>query len=210
MRRFELFLLMVIFVFSALFLLHIHAENKFMKVALIGNPLLIQRSHDITDIKSPETRQLAAQLQTTFVDMAATGFAAPQIFKPVRMMIIGVSAERAKQFGYPTEIPLTILINPSIEPLSKEMVNTWEGCYSIPHMMGLVPRYNHIRYTGTTPEGELISREATGFHAFIVQHEYDHLEGKLYISRMKDLSQFGFVSEFKDRLPPAVLAEFVN
>lgn len=142
--------------------------------------------------------------------MGATGFAAPQIFKPVRMMIIGVSAERAKKFGYPSEIPLTILINPKMEPLSSEIVMTWEGCYSIPHMMGLVPRYNHIRYSGTTPDGQVITREATGFHAFIVQHEYDHLDGKLYIMRMKDLSQFGYVSEFKDRLPPAVLAEFVN
>lgn len=210
MRKFELVILLVIFFFSTLFLLHIHAENKYMKIALIGNRILSQRSHEMTNIQSPETRQLAAQLQTTFIDMGATGFAAPQIFKPVRMMIIGVSAERAKKFGYPAEIPLTILINPKVEPLSSEVVMTWEGCYSIPRMIGLVPRYNHIRYSGTTPDGEVITREVTGFHAFIVQHEYDHLEGKLYIMRMKDLSQFGFVSEFKDRLPPAVLAEFVN
>lgn len=84
-------------------------------------------------------------------------------------MIISVSAERAKKFGYNQEIPTTILINPVVKPLSKEITLTWEGCYSIPHMMGLVPRYQHIQYSGYTPDGKFITREATSFHAFIVQ-----------------------------------------
>lgn len=183
---------------------------KTMKVALIGNEILVQRSKELTDIRAASTQQLAKELQSSFEIAKATGFAAPQIFQPVRMMIIGVSAERAKKFNYPEAIPTTILINPTLEPLGSEIVMTWEGCYSIPKMMGLVPRYNHIRYTGTTPDGKFISREATGFHAFIVQHELDHLDGFLYPMRMKDLTKFGYVEEFKNRLPPQLVAEYIN
>ncbi len=87
---------------------------------------------------------------------------------------------------------------------------TWEGCYSIPEMMGLVPRFQHIKYSGYLPDGTYITREATGFHAFIVQHEYDHLNGILYPMRLKDLSKFGYVKELADELPAELRGEYKN
>lgn len=181
-----------------------------MNIAYMGNPVLYNRTKDIVDIHAPEIKQMAIKLQDALTTMQATGFAAPQLLSPLRMMIISVSAERAKKFDSQEEIPTTILINPEIKPLSKTITMTWEGCYSIPKMMGLVPRYQHIQYSGYLPDGKFITREATGFHAFIVQHEYDHLNGILYPMRLKDFSKFGYVNEFDGQLPAELIAEYKN
>lgn len=180
------------------------------QVAYMGNPILYQRTKDIIDITSPNIAAMAIKLKDTLDAMQATGFAAPQLLSPLRMMVISVSASRAQKFGYKEEIPTTVLINPSIKPLSNEITMTWEGCYSIPKMMGLVPRYQHIQYSGYLPDGKFITREATGFHAFIVQHEIDHLNGILYPMRIKDFSKFGYVDEFKKQLPAKLIAEYKN
>lgn len=185
-------------------------RNGAMCIALMGNPILYQRTKDITDLQAPEIGQMAVKLKDILTTMQATGFAAPQLFSPLRMMIIGVSAKRAQKFGYKEAIPTTVLINPTIKPLSDEITMTWEGCYSIPRMMGLVPRYQHIQYSGYLPDGKFITREATGFHAFIVQHEYDHLNGILYIMRIKDFTKFGYVDEFAKLLPVELIAEYKN
>lgn len=181
-----------------------------MHIAYMGNPVLYKRTKDIVDIHSPEIAQMAIKLKDTLTTMQATGFAAPQLSSPLRMMVISVSADRAKKFGYQQEIPTTVLINPDIKPLSNETTMTWEGCYSIPHMMGLVPRYQHIQYSGYLLDGKFITREAKGFHAFIVQHEYDHLNGILYPMRLKDFSKFGYVNEFIGQLPAELIAEYKN
>lgn len=181
-----------------------------MNIAYMGNPILYKRTGDIIDIHTPEVAQMAVNLKDVLALMQATGFAAPQLLSPLRMMIISVSAERAKKFGYHEEIPTTVLINPKIEPLTNEVALTWEGCYSIPEMMGLVPRYQHIQYSGYLPDGKFIRREVTGFHAFIVQHEYDHLNGILYPARIKDFSKFGYVKEFFEQLPAELIAEYKN
>jgi len=181
-----------------------------MHIAYMGNPILYQRTKDIADIKAPEVAQMAVKLKDTLTTMQATGFAAPQIFSPLRMMVISVSAKRAKKFGYKKAIPTTVLINPTVKPLSNEITMTWEGCYSIPRMMGLVPRYQHIQYSGYLPNGKFITKEATGFHAFIVQHEYDHLNGILYFMRIKDFTKFGYVDEFAQQLPAELIAEYKN
>lgn len=181
-----------------------------MKVAYMGNPILYQRTQEIADLKTPQVTDMAQKLKDTLAALKATGFAAPQLHSPLRMMVLSVSADRAKKFGYEHEIPTTVLINPSMKPLSDDMVMTWEGCYSIPKMMGLVPRYNHIEYSGYLPDGSFITREATGFHAFIFQHELDHLNGVLYPMRLKDLSKFGYVEEFAGQLPAKLIAEYKN
>jgi peptide deformylase len=184
-------------------------ENT-MRIAYMGNLILYKRTQDVIDIHAPEIAQMAVKLKDVLTTMQATGFAAPQLLSPLRMMIISVSADRTKKFGYQKEIPTTVLINPTVQPLSNEITMTWEGCYSIPHMMGLVPRYQHIQYSGYLPDGKFIIREATGFHAFIIQHEYDHLNGILYPMRIKDFSKFGYVSEFAEQLPAELIAEYKN
>lgn len=181
-----------------------------MHIAYMGNPILYQHTKSITDFQAPEIEQMAIKLKDTLTTMQATGFAAPQLLSPLRMMVISVSAKRAKKFGYQNEIPTTVLLNPDVKPLSNEITMTWEGCYSIPRMMGLVPRYQHIQYSGYLPNGKFITREATGFHAFIVQHEYDHLNGILYPMRIKDFSKFGYVDEFAHQLPAELIAEYKN
>jgi peptide deformylase len=198
----------------AAYLFYINNKNvkgkSTMAVAYMGNPILYKRTDDVTDMKSSEVTKMSAKLKDALTQLQATGFAAPQLLSPLRMMIISVSAERAKKFGYDQEIPTTVLINPVVKPLSNEITMTWEGCYSIPKMMGLVPRYQHIEYSGYTPDGKFITREATGFHAFIVQHEYDHLNGILYPMLIKDFSKFGYVDEFANQLPKELIAEYKN
>lgn len=181
-----------------------------MHIAYMGNPILYQRNKDITNMQAPEIAEMAVKLKETLTKMQATGFAAPQLLSPLRMMVISVSAKRAQKFGYKEEIPTTVLINPIVKPLSNEITMTWEGCYSIPRMMGLVPRYQHIQYSGYLPDGKFITREATGFHAFIVQHEYDHLNGILYFMRIKDFTKFGYVDEFAQQLSAELIAEYKN
>jgi peptide deformylase len=122
--------------------------------------------------------------------MDGAGLAAPQIGVSLRVVIFAV--ESNPRYPDVEPIPQTILINPQITPLSQEQELGWEGCLSIPGMRGLVPRYRHIHYQGYTPHGELIERAVRGFHARVVQHEVDHLDGILYPLRITDLSQFGF------------------
>ena len=113
------------------------------------------------------------------------------------MVIFYLSKERAALRGYDAEIPFTVLINPVIEFLTDEIESSWEGCFSLPGMMGYVPRCKAIRYRGFTPEGHEIDRQAEGYYARVVQHECDHLDGILYPMRMSDMSQFGFVDEIR-------------
>lgn len=181
-----------------------------ISIARMGHPILYERAKEVVNHNDPEITHFIKNLVTTFHACKATGLAAPQLFKSLRLVVFHASAERTAKHGYDKEIPFTVLMNPTIEPLTSELAMTWEACLSIPGMMGEVPRYKNIRYEGFTPEGEHLVREVDGFHAYVVQHECDHLDGILYPMRMKNLARFGFVDEFSTILPNEYLEEFRN
>ena len=166
-----------------------------LKIARMGHPVLLRRADPVADPSAPEIRHLVSDMIETMVDAFGTGLAAPQVHVPLRLMVFYVSERRITDAPGDAPAPLTVLINPEIEVIGGETATDWEGCLSIPGMTGVVPRARRIRYRGVTPEGAAIEREVAGFHARVVQHEYDHLEGILYPMRMTDLSQFAFVEE---------------
>jgi peptide deformylase len=173
-----------------------------LKIARMGHPVLRRRADPVTDPTAPEVRRLVADMLETLADIGGIGLAAPQVHVPQRVVLFEVPARRAEQEGDErAAVPLTVLVNPEIEPLGPEMALGWEACLSVPGLTGAVPRYLRIRYRGTTPEGETIEREAEGFHARVVQHECDHLDGVLYPMRMTDLSLLAFTEELRHGIP---------
>ena len=172
-----------------------------LKIARMGHPVLRTRTREVADPTSPEVRSLVRDMIETLAEEDGAGLAGPQVYAGVRVVVFHVPAERAGDVESDGPQPLTVLVNPEIEPLSPEQALGWEGCLSVPGLMGAVDRYTRIRYRGTTPDGERVDRIATGFHARVVQHECDHLDGILYPMRMTDLSLLGFVEEFRRALP---------
>ncbi len=156
----------------------------------MGDPILLQKSAPIDTFNSPGLDSLIEDLLDTMAAADGAGLAAPQIGVLQQVVIFGI----AENPRYPDadRVPLTLLINPVIEILSEDTATSWEGCLSIPGMSGRVTRASHIRYAGFDPMGNALEREVKGFHAIVVQHECDHLEGILYPMRMQDMSQFGF------------------
>ncbi|MGA1860790.1 peptide deformylase [Azospirillum sp. 11R-A] len=154
-----------------------------LPIARMGNPVLRKIAEPIADPTDPAVARLAADMIATMLDAPGVGLAAPQISEPRRIVVFRVPADR----GEGEEVANTVLVNPVIEPLTDEKVLGWEGCLSIPGLRGLVPRYKRIRYRGYGLDGARIEREASGFHARVVQHEVDHLDGVLYLDRMDDL-----------------------
>jgi peptide deformylase len=170
------------------------------KIAKMGHPVLKRPARAVSDPTSPETRALIADMLETMEDANGAGLAAPQIHEDLRVVIFHVPAERASGQDGDDPAPLTVLINPVIEPLTDERELGLEGCLSVPGFVGAVPRFTKIRYSGYGPDGKKIEREAAGFHARVVQHECDHLDGILYPQRMEDLSLFGYVEEVRRAL----------
>jgi peptide deformylase len=170
-----------------------------LPIARMGHPILQKRAEPVQDVSDPAIQTLIANMIETFME-TGVGLAAPQVFESVRIVALHMYPEWGKLRGYPDGIPLHILINPVIEPLSEEMQVGWEGCLSLPGMMGQVARHKAIRYSAITPQGEKIVHEVEGYHARIVQHECDHLDGILYPQRMLDITKFGFVEEVKESL----------
>lgn len=169
-----------------------------LKIAKMGHEALRRVAQPVGDPKAPETQRLIRDMIETMIDADGAGLAAPQVHIDQRIVIFEVPEQRQAASGEaPAENGLTILINPEIEPLSDEMELGWEGCLSVPGMRGAVPRYAHIRYRGLSETGATIEREARGFHARVVQHECDHLDGVLYPARMTDMSTLHFVSEMR-------------
>ena len=160
-------------------------------VLRIGHPSLIRTAEPVTHFDTPALHALVRDLFDTITATQGAGLAAPQIGVGLRVVAFGVRASP----NYPelAEIPATVLINPVLEPQGAETDEAWEGCLSIPGMRGVVPRYTHIRYSGVDVRGIPFWREAQGFHARLVQHECDHLDGILYLHRIRDLRLFGFV-----------------
>ncbi len=163
------------------------------KVLRMGHPCLQQPAHPVTAFDTPELRALIDDLFDTMAAENGAGLAAPQIGVSVAVVVFGFDTNPRYPDAEP--VPRTILINPAIEPLGDSQDLAWEGCLSLPGMRGLVPRWTRIRYRGFDPSGTPIAREASDFHARVVQHECDHLHGILYPQRMTDMSQFGFVDE---------------
>ncbi len=168
-----------------------------LKIARMGHPILRQRAEDVADPTAPEIQQLVADMIETMDDAPGTGLAAPQVHVPLRIVVFRVSAHRATGAEDDQPEPLTVLINPILEPQGEETALDWEGCLSVPGMMGAVSRFTRLRYRGVTQEGQAIDRTVSGFHARVVQHECDHLDGILYPQRVQDMRLFGFVEEMK-------------
>ena len=154
-----------------------------LKIARMGHPVLARRAEAIDDPTRPQVRQLVADMLETMQDAAGTGLAAPQVHVPLRLMMFFVTEARAARESEPENpaesVPLTVLVNPELEPLGEETALGWEACLSVPGLAGEVPRHMAVRYRGLTLEGNEIVREAKGFHARVVQHEFDHLDGIL-------------------------------
>jgi peptide deformylase len=168
-----------------------------LKIARMGHPVLRGVAAPVADPSAPEVRQLVADMIETLVDIGGAGLAAPQVHVASRVVIFKIAAERTT--GRPTDLPLdlTVLVNPEIEPLDGPVELGWEGCLSIPGLRGAVPRPARIRYRGLALDGMAIDREVEGFHARVVQHECDHLDGILYPQRMTDHRLLMFIEEWQ-------------
>jgi len=171
------------------------------QILKMGDPRLLRVAQPVLQFGTPELTELIADMFETMEAAQGAGLAAPQIGVDLQLVIFGFS----RNARYPEAPPVshTVLINPVITPLSDEQVDGWEGCLSVPGLRGLVPRLARIRYRGFDPLGQPIEREADGFHARVVQHECDHLIGRLYPTRMTDLTQLGYTSVLFPELDPA-------
>lgn len=156
----------------------------------MGDRRLLQPSHAVTAFNTPELHALLRDMHDTMEALDGAGLAAPQIGVLQRVVIFGV--KHNARYPDAEEIPYTVLINPSLEPLDEARDIAWEGCLSVPGMRGAVPRYTHVRYRGSDASGAPIERSVSGFHARVVQHECDHLDGILYPMRIADMRLFGF------------------
>ncbi|GMV46474.1 MAG: peptide deformylase [Pseudomonadota bacterium] len=162
------------------------------EILKMGDARLLRRAQPVREFGSAELRALVVDLFDTMHAAEGAGLAAPQIGVDLQVVIFGF--ERNARYPEAPPVPPTVLVNPVVEPLGDAQVDGWEGCLSVPGLRGLVPRWARIRYRGFDAEGQPIEREAEGFHARVVQHECDHLIGRLYPTRMTDLTQFGYTS----------------
>ncbi len=177
-----------------------------LKIARMGHPVLLGRAQPVEDPAAPGVQRLIADMIETMADAGGTGLAAPQVHVPSRVVIYSIDADREPREARPEDDPappddvaagqpLTVLLNPEIEPLSDDMIYAWEACLSLPGLAGRVPRHTGIRINYLTPEGEQVTREVHGYHARVLQHECDHLDGVLFPMRMDDLTDFGFAED---------------
>ncbi len=160
-------------------------------VLRMGDERLLQRAEPVKKFNTPELRELLADMNDTMQALNGAGLAAPQIGVGLRVVIFGVQSN--SRYPDADSVPQTILINPVITPIDEKIEEGWEGCLSVPGLRGVVPRYLNIRYQGYDENGGLIDRTVSGFHARVVQHECDHLDGILYPMRIKDMSKFGYI-----------------
>ena len=157
----------------------------------MGDPRLLRLAQPVQAFGTPELRALVADMRDTMAAASGAGLAAPQIGVDLQVVIFGSDAANPRYPDAPP-VPRTVLVNPIVTPLGNEEEDGWEGCLSVPGLRAVVPRWRRIRYTGYDEQGNRIDREAEGFHARVVQHECDHLMGKLYPMRVRDFTKFGF------------------
>jgi peptide deformylase len=178
-----------------------------LKIARMGHPVLRGVAARIDDATAPWVRRLVEDMVETMEDAGGTGIAAPQLHQPYRLVVFRVPSERLTDMAGDVAQDLTVLINPLVESIGNERALGWEGCLSVPGLRGVVPRHVRVRYRGTGLEGEVIEREVEGFHARVVQHECDHLDGILYPQRMTDHRLLMFSDELQRH--PIDLAAFL-
>ena len=175
--------------------------GKVLKIISMGHPLLKEISQPVRDPLAENIQSLIKDMEATVDAINCSGLAAPQVSIPLRVVLFRVMtttnnpAYQLTPEYDPGGVPWTVMINPTLTPLSEEITEGWEGCLSLPGLMGKVPRYHSIQYTYLNREGQTETRIAHGFHARVVQHECDHLDGILYPQRMKNLNDFGFKEE---------------
>ncbi|WP_018609751.1 peptide deformylase [Uliginosibacterium gangwonense] len=160
------------------------------EVLRMGDTRLLRRAREIEAFDTPELHTLIADMFDTMVHLDGVGLAAPQIGVDLRLVIFGF--EQSERYPDAPAVPRTVLLNPVLEYFGEPTEEGWEGCLSVPGLRGVVPRYPRLRYSGFDPQGRVIDRVAEGFHARVVQHECDHLDGVLYPARVKDFTRFGF------------------
>jgi len=168
-----------------------------LKIARMGHPVLRQVAVPVSDPTAPRITALVADMIETLEDIGGAGLAAPQVHVSERVVIFKIPAERTTGRPLDTPAELLAIVNPVIEPLGADREIGWEGCLSVPGLRGAVPRFSRIRYRGLTLDGAIIDREVEGFHARVVQHECDHLDGVLYLQRMTDHRLLAFVEEWQ-------------
>jgi len=159
-------------------------------VLRMGDPLLFAKAEPITQFDTPELHALIQDMYDTMAQMNGAGIAAPQIGVSLRVVIFGVGSN--PRYPDAEQVPYTVLINPVLSPVGDVLEDGWEGCLSVPGMRGVVPRYTRLHYTGFDQFGQPIDRLVSDFHARVVQHECDHLDGILYPMRIQDLRNFGY------------------
>jgi peptide deformylase len=170
-----------------------------LKIARIGHPVVRQKARPLSEaeIVSPEIQRLIDDMRETMYDYEGVGVAAPQVHVSLRLAVLEVQAsdERAEE-----RVPFTVLINPKVTPLSKKLATRFEGCLSVPDLRGPVPRYERVRLDALDRAGQPFSVEASAFHARVIQHECDHLDGNVYLDRMPDLRKLAFLKEFEEHV----------
>jgi peptide deformylase len=171
------------------------------QILRMGDARLLRVAQTVVAFDTPELHALVADLFDTMAAARGAGLAAPQIGVDLQLVVFGFT--HTERYPDAPPVPATVLINPVVTPLGDEQAQGWEGCLSVPGLRGLVPRHARIHYRGFDARGRIIEREAEGFHARVVQHECDHLIGRLYPTRMSDLTQLGFTSVLFPDLDPA-------
>ena len=175
------------------------------EVLRMGDARLFRRAQEIERFDTPELHALIADMLETMAHQDGVGPAAPQIGVGLRLVVFGF--EHSERYPEASEVPLTVLINPELEFLGEDREEGWEGCLSVPGLRGVVPRYKRLRYKGFDPYGRPVERVVEGFHARVVQHECDHLDGILYPARIRDFRRFGFVEELEASTGESLPAE---
>ena len=161
------------------------------EILKMGHPTLLEVAKPVEKFNTPELDSIIEDMIDTMRENDGAGLAAPQIGLGMQLVIFGFDSN--ERYPEADQVPFTVLINPVITPIGDEEEDGWEGCLSVPGLMGVVPRFKKIRYQGKDQHGNEIDREVDGFHARVVQHECDHLIGKLYPMRIRDFSQFGYL-----------------
>ena len=167
----------------------------------IGHPLLLRSAETVTEFNTPELDALVRDMLDTMAEADGAGLAANQIGELKRVVVFGF--DENPRYPGRDPLPMTILVNPEIQPVGDVVEEDWEGCLSVPGMRGWVPRFNQIIYRAFDPGGLPVEIEAEGFHARVVQHECDHLDGVLYPQRIKDMTKFGYEDELFEKYPDA-------
>jgi peptide deformylase len=176
-------------------------KNMIHPILKMGDPRLLRVAEPVTEFDTPELHQLISEMFETMAAANGAGLAAPQIGVNLQLLIFGFKSN--PRYPDAPVVPETVLLNPVLTPLSDETDEAWEGCLSVPGMRGLVPRWSSLRYEGVDQFGKPICRDVDGFHARVVQHECDHLNGILYPMRIRDMTQFGFTEVLFPELDPA-------